>query len=382
MSDEAANVPQAQKAGWTSFLKSIASFSGDLSSLTAPPFILSPVSLVEFPSYWGEAYTEFAAIAGGKTAEERQLLVTKWFISTLSGQFTRREKETGSEKKPLNPFLGEQFIGKWDGPAGESVLHTEQVSHHPPVTAYFLENKSQGLSYEGHCAQKTSFSGRTIVVKQVGHALLRVALPDGNTETYLITLPKLKIEGLWFGMPYVELSDHSYIQASHGLTTTINYSGKGYFSGKSHTFSATIGPGPSSASPLYTIEGTWTATSNFVKPSKGGKEGQLFLNAAMERTPITVKDLAEQNEFESRKVWKDTADGIRRGDFEAASLAKTALENAERQKRKDEQASGTSFQLRLFAKLEDDPEYKSLTAMCKHSPPAEESYKYNGVNLA
>lgn len=80
MSDEAANVPQAQKAGkslrsipshspvtpcsatpgWTSFLKSIASFSGDLSSLTAPPFILSPVSLVEFPSYWGEAYTEFA----------------------------------------------------------------------------------------------------------------------------------------------------------------------------------------------------------------------------------------------------------------------------------------------------------------------------------
>jgi len=28
---------------------SIASFSGDLSSLTAPPFILSPVSLTEFP---------------------------------------------------------------------------------------------------------------------------------------------------------------------------------------------------------------------------------------------------------------------------------------------------------------------------------------------
>lgn len=125
-------------------------------------------------------------------------------------------------------------------------------------------------------------------------------------------------------------SDHSYIQASHGLTTTINYSGKGssflfsipahylpfslgYFSGKSHTFAATIGPGPSSSSPLYSIEGTWTATSNFAKPTKEGKEGQLFLNAAIDRIPITVKDLAEQGEFESRKVWKDTADGIRRG---------------------------------------------------------------------
>lgn len=28
---------------------SLASFSGDLSSMTAPPFILSPVSLTEFP---------------------------------------------------------------------------------------------------------------------------------------------------------------------------------------------------------------------------------------------------------------------------------------------------------------------------------------------
>jgi len=40
-----------------------------------------------------------------QTPEERQLLVTKWFLSTLSGQFTRREKDTGSEKKPLNPSV-------------------------------------------------------------------------------------------------------------------------------------------------------------------------------------------------------------------------------------------------------------------------------------
>ncbi|PAK71758.1 hypothetical protein B8W95_13150, partial [Staphylococcus pasteuri] len=39
---------------------------------------------------------------------------------------------TGSEKKPLNPFLGEQFLGDWDN--GELVLTVEQVSHHPPIT--------------------------------------------------------------------------------------------------------------------------------------------------------------------------------------------------------------------------------------------------------
>jgi len=144
------------RAGWTSFLKSLAGATGDLSSLTAPSWILAPFSLTEFPcasrsplplvllartrtdslssraAYWGEPKDMFAAIADGKTPEERQLLVTRWFLSTLSGQFTRREKETGSEKKPFNPFLGEQFLGSWDN--GELVLNVEQVSHHPPIT--------------------------------------------------------------------------------------------------------------------------------------------------------------------------------------------------------------------------------------------------------
>lgn len=78
------------------------------------------------------------AIADGKTPEERHLLVTQWVLATFAGQFTRREKETGSEKKPLNPILGEQFLGKWEGPEGDTVLRAEQVSHHPPVTGTSL----------------------------------------------------------------------------------------------------------------------------------------------------------------------------------------------------------------------------------------------------
>lgn len=132
---EVDSVPVAQKASWSSFLKTIISASGDLSSLSAPSFILSPVSLSEFPSYWGEPTAQFNAIAlEGKTPEERQILVTKWFLSTLAGQFTRREKETGSEKKPLNPVLGEVFRGWWGEGEGKTVLEAEQVSHHPPIT--------------------------------------------------------------------------------------------------------------------------------------------------------------------------------------------------------------------------------------------------------
>ncbi|KAI5474327.1 hypothetical protein MNV49_003542, partial [Pseudohyphozyma bogoriensis] len=339
-------------------------------------------SLAEFPAYWGESSAEFAAISEGKTIEERQLRVTNWFLSTLSGQFTRRETETGSEKKPLNPILGEQHIGEW---ADGLKLWAEQVSHHPPVTAYHMENKEKGVSLEGHCAQKTSFSGRTIVVKQVGHAILTVELGGGEKETYLITLPKLKIEGLWYGAPYVELAETSFIQGSHGLTTTIEYKGKGYFSGTAHSFTSTISLGPSTSNhsnPIYVIEGTWTGTSNYVKGSPAALIGKPFLDATKPKKPMTVKPVEQMGEYESRRVWKTVAEGIREGDFEKASVAKSALENAERQKRKDELASGVPFKIKFFNKVENSPDYATLAALCKHKPEKEEHYSFLGAPSA
>jgi len=75
-----AAVPANQRGSWASFLKAITSFSGDLSSLTAPPFILSPTSLTEFPAYWCERPELFAQISAGQSEEIRALLVLKWFI--------------------------------------------------------------------------------------------------------------------------------------------------------------------------------------------------------------------------------------------------------------------------------------------------------------
>lgn len=113
------------------FHQSIASFSGDLSSLTAPPFILSSTSLVEYSAYWAEQPELFVAPAKEADPEKRALLVLKWFLSTLHQQYCSRSEKLGSEKKPLNPFLGELFIGKWEdnGEVGETALISEQVRY-------------------------------------------------------------------------------------------------------------------------------------------------------------------------------------------------------------------------------------------------------------
>lgn len=61
----------------------------------------------------------------------------------------------------------------------------------------------------------------SIIVKQIGHATLTVDLPSGEKEEYLITLPRLRIDGLWYGSPYIELAETSYIQGSNGWLSTV-----------------------------------------------------------------------------------------------------------------------------------------------------------------
>ncbi|PCH43009.1 Oxysterol-binding protein [Wolfiporia cocos MD-104 SS10] len=362
---------KSQKSSWATFLKSIASFSGDLSSLTAPPFILSPISLTEFPAYWCERPELFSAIADAKSDEERSILVLKWFISTLKGQYTSRNEKLGSEKKPLNPVLGELFYGYWPdiNGRGQTDLVVEQVSHHPPITAYYIANEAKGISLQGHSAQKTSFSGGSIIVKQIGHAVLTVNLPGGGKEEFLITLPRLRIDGLWYGSPYIELAETSYIQSSTGWLSTIEYKGKGYFSGKSHTFKASLSP-PGSSHAAHTYEGLWHQTSKDVRT------GTIFTDVTSPKEEVTVKSVEEMDDWESRRLWRWVAKGIRDGDFETASKEKSKIENEQRQRRKDEQAAGTQWQLKHFDHVDSDPIYERLGKLFKANPPTEDAYVY------
>lgn len=392
----------ASSSSWTSFLKSIASFNGDLSSLSAPPFILSPTSLSEFSQYWAEHPDLFLgpALINEKNFKEssdadslemaQMLAVVKWFISTLKSQYCSRNESMGTEKKPLNPFLGELFVGKWENKNhpefGETVLLSEQVSHHPPITAYSIFNDKNDVKLQGYNQIKSSFSKSLMLsVKQYGHALLEI----GKTS-YLITLPPLHIEGILVASPFVELEGKSFIQSSTGLLCVVEYSGRGYFSGKKNSFKARIYNDSKDSkhkeNALYTISGQWSGISKITKnnsdstsgTSKSKEESKVFYDAT--RTPaehLKVKPLEEQHPLESRKAWKDVAEAIKLGDFDLIGQTKTELEEKQREMRKSEEANGVSWQRRWFKDVdyspnpkdavyvpEDDDIFKKLTSLC------------------
>ncbi|ESW97001.1 Protein KES1 [Ogataea parapolymorpha DL-1] len=359
-------------ASWTSFIKSLASYNGDLSSLTAPPFILSPTSLVEYSQYWSEHVDLF--LAPNFIQQEpndidsvelkHMVAVLRWFISTLKSQYCSRAETLGGEKKPLNPFLGELFVGKWtdESPSkkfGETLLVSEQVSHHPPITAYAIQNKTNKTTLQGYNGVRASMSATALNVRQYGHALLSY---ENLNEKYLITLPPLHIEGILMAAPFVELEQKSYIQSSAGYVAVIEYSGKGYFSGKSNSFKARIYKNISEAEDktkaLYTVSGQWSGVSSISRGNTVASDAQVFFDAKNSKPQhLTVKPIEEQSPLESRRAWQKVAEAIRANNYNLIHEEKTKIENEQRELRKKEAADDTPWKQKFFEEID----YTTLT---------------------
>ncbi|RFU33318.1 hypothetical protein B7463_g2989, partial [Scytalidium lignicola] len=351
----ASHSPQHQhqssgKNAWFAFLKSIATFNGDLSSLTAPPFLLSPISIIEFSTYWAEHPSLFVAPASEPDPEKRALLVLKWFLSTLRQQHNNKD-ENGKKKKmkPLNPFLGELFTGKWEDEAGVTQLVAEQVSHHPPATACNIWNEEHGVRLQGTVAPKVYFSG-TVQIARKGYNILHL---DKYDEDYLITLPHVHVEGLITGTLAPELSGTSYIRSSSGYHSKIDYNGKGWLSGKKNSVTATVFHESEPNKPLYTVDGQWCENLSF---TDARTKKELFkMNANhLKRTPLTVAPIELQGPMESRKAWQPVAEAIHRGDFFTVGREKSKIENEQRELRKMEKSEGREWQRKFFKRADRD----------------------------
>ncbi|KAL2887671.1 Protein kes1 [Ceratocystis lukuohia] len=361
----------ANSSSWSSFLKSIASFNGDLSSLTAPPFILSGTSLTEFSQYWCCHPSLFVAAANEPEPAKRATLVLKWFLSTLKQQYASRSEKYGNEKKPLNPFLGEVFLGKWQEEAtGTTELISEQVSHHPPATAYCVTNLPTGVRLQGYNAQKATFSS-TIYIKQIGHAVLTLpASPNGprEPETYLITLPSLHIEGLIMGAPFLELESSSYITSSSGFTAKLDYSGRGWLSGKKNSVTATLYQTGNEKAIVCNATGVWTKSFELYSgPPKTNSAKTLidkFDAATFAVTPLTVADIEDQDCLESRRAWSKVANAISSGNLDKVGSEKAKIEQAQRQLRSKEKEQGRTWERRYFTACQgQDPVLAKLAGI-------------------
>lgn len=340
--------------------QNIATFKGDLSSFTVPAFILSTTSLAEYPAYWTEQPSRFVAPAREDNAQKRALLVLTWFLTTLKQQYDhRKDRKKG---KPLNPVLGELFLGDFESDVyGTTNVVAEQVCHHPPVTAYRIRNNDNGITLTGYHAAKTFFANRAVHMHKIGQVKLHL---DKYDEDYLITFPQLHLEGFIPPPPYPEIdAEPVFIKSTSGYTAKITFSGKGWLRGKRNSFFASVYPDGKETEQLYTAQGQWSGTFTIKDARSGTTIEEYDSNASVEKLIlISVAPLEEQDPMESRRLWNKFATKMNQGDMSGVSAEKNRIEVRQRQMRKDEEKEGKTWERRYFSNTPVDEKVEALCA--------------------
>lgn len=148
-----------------SLFSSLSGFIGkDISSLISLPiWIFEPLSFLQIMCEPMQYSDLLLRAADEKDPSLRLALVTAF----VSGGYSCAVRN----KKPFNPILGETFQyipenQKWR-------FFAEQVSHHPPIGASFVETLEPGFELSLNMALKTKFRGNSSDVMVEGHNYIK-----------------------------------------------------------------------------------------------------------------------------------------------------------------------------------------------------------------
>ena len=306
-----------------SLLSIISSVKGDLADVTIPPFFLAPKSVTQIPASWSERPSNFAAPAKEPDPQKRALLVLRFFLASLRTQFYVDGDTKAGIKKPLNAFLGEIYSAKWRQDGSTAEIISEQVSHHPPITATHIWDSEAGITADGYARVEMKFNG-SVNIKQYGHAMLHI---DQYNEDYLIPFPDSQIKGIMSGKFYPELTGTYRIVGSSGFVSETEFSGKSLLgSGGKNKFHATVFRNEdTSKKPLYEAEGCWS--ESFVIRDASGNEMETIDTSTPPAEPQYVE---RPDPWETQEAWKEVMVLLREGDVKAAGTEKNKIEDAQR----------------------------------------------------
>merc|ERR1719466_164866 len=113
----------------------------------------------------------------------------------------------------------------------------EQVSHHPPVSAFYAEHKESQIQFNGHIWTKSKFLGMSVGVHNIGQGVIRL-LDSG--EEYIINFPNGYGRSI-LTVPWVELGGKTEITCKKtGYTAQVEFHTKPFYGGKKNRITADV----------------------------------------------------------------------------------------------------------------------------------------------
>uniref|UniRef100_A0A663MFJ5 Oxysterol-binding protein n=1 Tax=Athene cunicularia TaxID=194338 RepID=A0A663MFJ5_ATHCN len=312
----------------------------ELSKITMPVIFNEPLSFLQrLTEYMEHTYLIHKASSLSSTTERMQC-VAAFAVSAVASQWER----TG---KPFNPLLGETYELIRDD-LGFRLL-SEQVSHHPPISAFYAEGLNNDFVFHGSIYPKLKFWGKSVEAEPKGTMTLELL---EHNEAYTWTNPTCCVHNIIVGKLWIEQYGNVEI-TNHktGEKCILSFKPCGLFGKELHKVEGYIQD--KSKKKLCALYGKWTECLYSVDPAtfeaykkndkknaeekKSGKQMYNFTSFAM-----ALNELDKEMESVIPKTDCRLRPDIRameNGEIDLASEEKKRLEEKQRTARKNRSKS-------------------------------------------
>ena len=266
-------------------------------------------------------------------------------------------------------MLGETFACR----SGNIVFVGEQVSHHPPITAYHFEHVNHDVSFDGTANIGATFFGNSVGVEVKGASRLRVNLSSKtkSDKSYLLNvlnedetaelrtndcvddknsnsyedyifdppLPKGYAKGLLFGGQRYELGGKTaFVCKKSGLMCSVEFFLSKLFNGKRNRVKGKITSIDNDIT-HFTFSGEWDKIINLNAVSKEAKKvmESMFPDGIIhdfKKVPLppTFREFSAEDALStsSNVVWKDVFKNIIANNYAEADKEKNKVEVSQR----------------------------------------------------
>ena len=235
------------------------------------------------------------------------------------------------------------------------VYLTEQVSHHPPVSAYHAVCPSRNLELVGIDQISAKVSGTTVRVSPGSFnkgIFVRIKGPPGEGEQYHITHPTAAVNGILRGSFYITVADTTVVTCTSSkgdgphLRAVIEYKeeswlGKAQFllegvihtydpKGSAHEEWTKVKHVPRECV-LAVFDGSWRGEIRWKRVDAPDSEYATLLDVStLHVVPKDVRALEKQAPDESRKLWDNVTSRLLKKEYNEATKHKLAIEQKQR----------------------------------------------------
>ena len=362
-------LPALKPKGTINFFKILKDSIGkDITKFCVPVYFNEPISMLQKVGEMMQNESVLAEGARQKDSLKRLVYIAGFCISQYGGTQTRCSK-------PFNPVLGETFEMK----SNDWRFIAEQVSHHPPISAAYVDAEGYELWMNSHL--KTKFWGKSLEFKPLGSMHFKF---KDNDDYFVCNRPHSLVQNIIIGKMYIDHSGEAIIHNKRtGDEAIITFKPIGFFGSKKNRGKISAVIMNSEGEKVYEIFGKWTEAIFYKEFGQEDTEGikiwefppvpddwesvYQFTYFTLQLNALDEKQVEKIPPTDSR--FRPDQRMLENGELKQANKEKQRLEERQRRRRKRIEEEKIKYKPKFFYEYENqDPterkegckEYRSL----------------------